>query len=122
MVATPDNSVTVKKSSFNDYLNFVSYNGTIDDVKNYTGEDQTYGCAVNIEGDRITFTFEEDGDIPYSLQGTEEKIKQSLKMDKQGNLSLNCQLFELEGAGDQCTMTMEFNGDSGLKLKSFVRK
>ena len=122
VMAATDNSVTVKKSSFNDYLNFVSYNGTIDDVKNYTGEDQTYGCAVNIEGDRITFTFEEDGDIPYSLQGKEDEIKQSLKMDKQGNLSLNCQLFELEGAGDQCTMTMEFDGDSGLKLKSFVRK
>ena len=122
VVAATDNSVTVKKSSFNDYLNFVSYNGTIDDVKNYTGEDQTYGCAVNIEGDRITFTFEEDGDIPYSLQGKEDEIKQSLKMDKQDNLSLDCQLFELEGAGDQCTMTMKFNGDSGLKLKSFVRK
>lgn len=31
--ATTANSVTVKKSAFNDYLNFVSYNGTIDDVK-----------------------------------------------------------------------------------------
>lgn len=120
--ATTANSVTVKKSAFNDYLNFVSYNGTIDDVKNYAGEDQTYGCAVNIEGDRITFTFEEDGDIPYSLQGTEEKIKQSLKMDKQGNLTLDFQLFEMEGAGDQCTMAMGFDGNSGLKLKSFVRK
>lgn len=120
--ATTANSVTVKKSAFNDYLNFVSYNGTIDDVKNYAGEDQTYGCAVNIEGDRITFTFEEDGDIPYSLQGTEEKIKQSLKMDKQGNLTLDFQLFEMEGAGDQCTMVMGFDGNSGLKLKSFVRK
>ena len=77
---------------------------------------------VNIEGDRITFTFEEDGDIPYSLQGTEEKIKQSLKMDKQGNLTLDFQLFEMEGAGDQCTMAMGFDGNSGLKLKSFVRK
>ena len=120
--ATTANSVTVKKFAFNDYLNFVSYNGTIDDVKNYAGEDQTYGCAVNIEGDRITFTFEEDGDIPYSLQGTEEKIKQSLKMDKQGNLTLDFQLFEMEGAGDQCTMAMGFDGNSGLKLKSFVRK
>ena len=58
----------------------------------------------------------------FEKQGTEDEIRQSLKMDNQRNLMLDFQLFEMEGAGDQCTMTMEFDGDSGLKLKSFVRK
>ena len=75
------------KYAFDDYLEFVDYNGTIDDMIDNNDFKYEYGCSISRSGDKLTFTYDEDYDIVCTLQLTEEA-------------GYNWDGFELEENGD----------------------
>ena len=122
-----DLTVTLPHDAFDDYLEFVDYNGTIDDMIDNNDFKYEYGCNISRSGGELTFTYDEDYDIVCTLQPTEEAGYNwdGFELEENGDLKVTCLLYDESGksSGIGYTATIKFTDNGfGMQLESLEKE
>lgn len=127
VIDVDDFTVTLPHDAFDDYLEFVDYNGTIDDMIDNNNFKYEYGCSISRSGDELTFTYDEDYDVTYTLQPTEEAGYNwdGFELEENGDLKVTCLLYDESGksSGIGYTATIKFtDNEFGMQLESLEKE
>lgn len=126
-IVDDDLTVTLPHDAFDDYLEFVDYNGTIDDMIDNNDFKYEYGCSISRSGGELTFTYDEDYDIVCTLQSTEEAGYNwdGFELEENGDLKVTCLLYDESGesSGIGYTATIKFtDNEFGMQLESLEKE
>lgn len=126
-IVDDDLTVTLPHDAFDDYLEFVDYNGTIDDMIDNNDFKYEYGCSISRSGGELTFTYDEDYDIVCTLQLTEEAGYNwdGFELEENGDLKVTCLLYDEseKSSGIGYTATIKFTDNAfGMQLESLEKE
>lgn len=120
-----ETALTVKSDAFDDYLKFVDYDGTIDDIIDNKDLESKYECSIQKKGDNIEFYFHGNFEMTYWLVNTsDENNERGFKVLEDGKIGVNCQLYtaydddqDYPGVGYTAIISLDEDG-TGVKLES----
>lgn len=120
-----ETALTIKADAFDDYLDFVNYDGTIDNIIDNQDLKNKYECSIEKKGDNIEFYFHGNFEMTYWLVDTPTSYnKNGFEVIGDGKIKVYCRLYTMyDKAGVRYTAVISLNEDgSGIKLESLEKK